>query len=257
MDFFFNIVLNHDFLVKGLVLLVGFYLLGKIWNLILFGFQFKTGKLFGLEDYSLKNTSPQPDYLNQLEKETYQKTSVPMMITGTVEGRFLSFLIGLGKCRRVLEIGCFTGYSALSMAESLPEDGKLITIDIDLNVTKIAKKYFALSPHGHKIEHKLGDANQILQELSEEPFDLIFLDADKESYIRYYEIILKKKLLKENGLLVVDNVHFLGGVIVPIVNMFGPFREIKDFNQHVNRDKRVERVQLGIRDGITLIRWKK
>eukprot|EP00029_Vermamoeba_vermiformis_P013995 TRINITY_DN898_c0_g1_i1.p1 TRINITY_DN898_c0_g1~~TRINITY_DN898_c0_g1_i1.p1 ORF type:complete len:264 (+),score=26.29 TRINITY_DN898_c0_g1_i1:435-1226(+) len=210
----------------------------------------------GLDAYAALNTSPEPFYLKELFDVTLKKTSTPMMITGVVEGRFLEFLVFWGKPKKILEIGCFTGYSALWMAEQLPEDGKIITMDLDPKVSAIAKENFLKSPHGEKIEHRLGDARQAVTSLNEK-FDLIFIDADKGGYIHYYQTIMTRGLLAENGLIVVDNTFFMGGAANPILNHVGPFKEINEFNKLVRSDPRVVTVQLSIRDGVTLIRHAK
>jgi caffeoyl-CoA O-methyltransferase len=155
-------------------------------------------------------------------------------------------LARLVSARRVLELGTFTGYSALVMAEGLPDDGELITCDIDPEVTDIAKRYWSRSPHGGKIELRLGPALETLKTI-EGPFDLVFIDADKENYINYWELCLPKT--RSGGLLVVDNVLWGGEVLDPKDETD---KAIAEFNRHVYKDKRVEVVMLPVRDGLTL-----
>jgi caffeoyl-CoA O-methyltransferase len=142
------------------------------------------------------------------------------------------------------------------MAEQLPEGGKIVTLDLDPKVSAIAKEHFLKSPHGEKIEHHLGDARKIVSGLNEK-FDMIFIDADKGGYVHYYQTIMERGLLADDGLIVVDNTFFMGGAAHPILNRVGPFKEINEFNKVVRADSRVISVQLGIRDGVTLIRHAK
>ena len=158
-------------------------------------------------------------------------------------------LVRLLRAKRILELGTFTGYSSLLIAEGLPDDGKLITCDIDTETTKIAKKYWSRSPHGKKIELKLGPALETLKTI-EGLFDLVFIDADKMNYINYWELCLPK--IRRGGLLVIDNVLWSGSVLNPEDETE---RAIDEFNKHVCTDKRVEVVMLPIRDGVTLA-WK-
>ncbi len=203
-----------------------------------------------LEQYCEKHSSPESPVLADLVKKTYSSTDLPQMLVGQVEGLFLRLLVRLAKAKQVLEIGTFTGYSALTMAEGLPEDGKLITCDISPEYTKIAKEFWANSPAGRKIELKLGPAMETLKSL-DGPFDLVFIDADKENYLNYWEAILPK--IRQGGLIAVDNVLWSGRVLAP---ESPADRAIVQFNDHVAKDTRVESVMLTVRDGITLA-WKK
>ncbi|MCE8426537.1 MAG: class I SAM-dependent methyltransferase [Candidatus Methanoperedens sp.] len=202
-----------------------------------------------IERYCRDNTTPESPVLRELVDETYAKTAFPQMQVGHLEGAFLRMLIRLIGAKRVLELGTFTGYSSLVMAEALPEDGKLITCDIDQQVTEIAKKYWSLSPHAKKIELKLGHALETLKTI-EGPFDMVFIDADKGNYVNYWESCVPKTC--SSGLLVADNVLWGGGVLDPEDETD---RAILEFNRHVYNDERVEVVMLPIRDGLTLA-WK-
>jgi len=202
-----------------------------------------------IERYCADNTTPESKLLRELVSETYATTAVPEMLVGHIEGAFLRMLVRLVSAKRVLELGTFTGYSALVMAEGLPQDGKLVTCDIDPEATEIAKRYWRRSPHGKKIELKLSPALETLKTI-EGSFDLVFIDADKENYINYWELCLPKT--RRGGLLVVDNVLWSGGVLDPKDETD---RAIAKFNRHVSRDKRVEVVMLPVRDGLTLA-WK-
>jgi caffeoyl-CoA O-methyltransferase len=168
------------------------------------------------------------------------------MMVGPLEGALLKLLIRLTGAKRVLEIGMFTGYSALAMAEGLPEDGQLITCDVNPETTEIARRYFAESPHGHKIEIKLGPARETLKALNG-PFDLCFIDADKGSYDDYYDRAID--LVRPGGLIVLDNMLRGGRVLSPRDQ---DTRTVAALNDRIRKDQRVENVLLPIRDGIML-----
>ncbi len=201
-----------------------------------------------IEGYCRENTTPESQLLRELVDETYAQTAYPEMQVGHLEGAFLRILVRLIRAKRVLELGTFTGYSSLVMAETLPEDGKLITCDIDPEATEIAKRYWRRSPHGKKIELRLGHALETLRTI-EGPFDLVFIDADKENYINYWELCMPMTI--SGGVLVVDNVLWSGRVLNPEDETD---RAIAEFNRHVYEDKRVEVVMLPVRDGITIAR---
>lgn len=202
-----------------------------------------------IERYCSENTTPESRLLRELVEETYARTASPQMQIGHLEGAFLRMLVRLVRAKRVLELGTFTGYSSLVMAEALPEDGKLITCDIDPEATEIAKRYWARSHHGGKIELKMGPALTTLRTI-EGPFDLVFIDADKENYIKYWELCMPKT--RSGGLLVVDNVLWSGSVLDPRDETD---KAIAEFNRHVHGDERVEAIMLPVRDGVTLA-WK-
>jgi caffeoyl-CoA O-methyltransferase len=199
-----------------------------------------------IEEYAAAHTEPPPPLLEKLREETYAKMASPQMQVGRIEGAFLRMLVRISRAKRVLEIGMFTGYSALMMAEGLPDDGELITCDINPEAEAMAKRYFAQSPHGKKIQVRLGPALQTIKTLRG-PIDLVFIDADKENYSNYYEAVLP--LLRQGGLLVADNVLWSGKVLQPKEETD---RAIVAFNEKVAKDPRVEKVLLTVRDGIML-----
>lgn len=203
-----------------------------------------------IADYCDRYTHKQPDLLRELYEQTHAKTKMPEMLTGHVEGRLLKMLIQLTNARRVLEIGMFTGYSALCMAEGLPDDGTLITCDINEETAKIARDFFSRSPHGHKITISLQDALKTASELRGE-FDFVFIDADKSNYKNYYEAVLNK--VKRGGLIVFDNCLWSGKVLD--VHTDDPdTKAIKELNELLAKDERVENVLLSVRDGMQLAR---
>ncbi len=201
-----------------------------------------------LEDYCRRHTTAPDALLDELAAHTRAHCRLPQMLTGPVEGAFLKLLVQLGGARRVLEIGTFTGYSALSMAAGLPDDGELVTCEIVAEHARIAQSFFDRSPHGRKISIRLAPALETLAGLTG-PFDFVFLDADKESYVNYYEAVLPK--LRAGGLLLADNVLWSGKVLDPKEKTD---RAIVAFNRHVAADPHVEQVMLSVRDGMMLIR---
>ncbi len=202
-----------------------------------------------IDNYAAAHSTPLPALLEELVTVTREKTGErAQMLSGQLEGTLLHLLAASLGARRILEIGTFTGFSALMMAAALPDDGKLITCEINPKAISIARSFFQRSPHGRKIEVREGPALETLKAL-EGPFDLVFIDADKESYIAYYEAALS--LLAPNGLIAVDNVLWSGRVLNPEDDSG---RAIAAFNEHVRRDPRVTQVILTIRDGVMLIR---
>ena len=199
-----------------------------------------------IEAYAVCHSTPESSLFKSLARETYAKTQIPQMQVGQLEGSFLRFLAKVSGTKTALEIGTFTGYSALAIAEGLPADGRIITCDIDPENTQIAKKYWAKSPHGKKIELRIGPALETLKKLNES-LDFVFIDADKENYIRYWELCVPK--VRKGGILVADNVLWSGRVLKP---KSATDHAIVKFNQHVSKDMRVEVVMLPVRDGMTL-----
>ena len=204
----------------------------------------------GIEEYAESKSEPTSALLNSLSKETWEKMSIPWMLTGRLEGRFLKMMVQISWVTNVLEIGMFTGYSALSMAEGLPAGGKLTTLDIDADCVKFAKSYFERSPYGEKITVLEGPALASLEKLAG-PFDFVFIDADKVNYQNYYNAVLPK--LTRGGVILVDNVLYSGYVCDPQTTDENA-KAIAAFNDFVAADERVDRVMLTIRDGVYLIR---
>ncbi len=204
-----------------------------------------------VEEYAEAHTTPDGELFERLAAETREKTEIPQMMVGRLEGQFLSFLVGATGARRVLELGTFTGYSSISMASALPPDGRIITCDVDPEATAIARRYMDESGYGDRIEIRLGPALETIETL-EGPFDLVFIDADKPNYKAYYEAVLP--LLAENGLVIADNVLWSGRVVEDDGDE--STLAIKDFNEHVRNDPRVVSVMLTVRDGMTLARMR-
>jgi len=196
------------------------------------------------EEYAERMTTPHDALLAELSEETAGKIGMEQMLTGPLAGRFLEMLVWFGRPERVLEIGTFTGHSALSMAATLPEGGRIDTCELDPERAAFAQRYFDRSPHGAKITLHVGPAIDTIERL-DGSFDLVFIDADKEGYVDYYEAVLPR--LSPNGLIVADNTLAAGRVLdgqPPIAR----------FSEHVAADPRAVQVLLTVRDGMTLIR---
>ena len=203
-----------------------------------------------VERYAEEHTTPPPAHLEALAKETRAIQPVPQMMTGTVEGRFLELLVFASGARRVLEIGTFSGYSALSMAAGLPDGGRIVTCEIDPDLAAVARRHIAASPHADRIEVRVGPALETVETL-DGPFDLVFIDADKDGYRDYVEAALPK--LSERGLIAIDNTLWSGRV-VDDEDQDATTRSLIELNDDLRRDERLVCVQLTVRDGITLVR---
>ena len=203
-----------------------------------------------IEDYIRKNSSKEPEILKDLNKETYLKVLNPRMLSGHIQGRFLSIITKLIKPKKILEIGTYTGYSAICMAEGLIENGIIHTIDINEELVSIQNKYFAKSKCNNSIIQHVGDARNIIKSIDEK-FDLVFLDADKENYIEYYELVIEK--VKKGGLIIADNVLWTGKVVEPEKDDDELTQYLIDFNKMINEDDRVENIILPLRDGLNVI----
>lgn len=202
-----------------------------------------------LEAYAAAHSSPEPDWLMAAAEATRTGTRVPGMMVGHLVGRFLAMLVAFGKPQRILEVGTFTGYSALAMAEALPPGGRIVTLELLPEHAALAQRHIDASPFAGRIEIHVGPAMETLRGLTG-PFDLVFIDADKPGYLEYYEAVLP--MLAPGGLLVADNVLWNGLVLDPEPDE--RTAAIARFNDHVAADPRVESVMLTLRDGITLVR---
>ena len=197
-----------------------------------------------IEEYVERFTTPHDPLLAELSEATSRELGMAQMLTGPVAGRLLEFLVWVARPQRVLEIGTFSGHSALAMAAALPEGGRIDACELDPSRAAFAQRYFDLSPHRSKISLHVGPALETIEQL-EGAFDFVFIDADKEGYVDYYDAVLPR--LAERGLIVADNTLAGGSVIdesPPIVA----------FNEHVAADPRSVQVVLSVRDGMTLIR---
>lgn len=204
-----------------------------------------------------KKTSEEPWEQRFSDKETVRQLEQEML-SGHIEGQTLKMFAYMTKARRVLEIGMFTGYSALAMAEALPEDGRVVACEVDEYVANFAQACFSASPHGHKISVEVAPAMETLHKLAttQESFDLVFIDADKKEYVDYFNILLDTKLLASDGFICVDNTLLQGQVYLQPEQRTPNGEAIAQFNRVVAEDPRVEQVLLPLRDGLTIIRRK-
>ena len=203
-----------------------------------------------LDRYVERFTASEPAVLRRLRLEVYRTWAIPQQIAGPLQGRLLALLTRISGARRVLEIGTFVGYSALCFAEALPEDGEVITLDRDPSIRGIAQRYFSQVSYGKKIRLKMGKAMNLLPALPG-PFDLVYIDADKQNYGRYYDAVFRK--VRPGGLIVADNLLWSGAVLDKRIND-PETRALRAFAKKVRQDRRVEPVLLTVRDGLLVIR---
>lgn len=204
-----------------------------------------------IEQYCRVHTSPEPDYLKKLNRETHAKVLMPRMLSGHLQGRFLSMISQMLKPERILEIGTFTGYSAICMAEGLAENGKLITIDNNEELRNMTLKAIHEAGFEYKIELLTGDAPTLIPSLAG-PFDLVFIDADKSNYSVYFDLVIDK--VRTGGIILADNVLWSGKVIESNIKPSDTdTTELIKFNKKIQNDSRVENMLLPLRDGIMMM----
>lgn len=204
-----------------------------------------------LENYVEQHSQHEPELLVKLFKETHQKILQPRMLSGHFQGRVLSILSKIIHPKHILEIGTYTGYASLCLAEGLSKEGTLDTIDIKEELVTIQQKYFDLSPWKNQITAHLGDALEIIPTLNK-TYDLVFIDADKENYINYFKMIVP--MMNQGGIILSDNVLWSGKVLEKLNPKDMSTKILLEYNQIVNADPRVETVLLPIRDGLTVTR---
>lgn len=202
-----------------------------------------------LSKYIEQHTTPASELLNTIERITHQRVLMPRMISGHLQGRVLSMLSKIVRPRSILEIGTYTGYSALCLAEGLQEGGKLVTIDINLELEEMVKDFFDQSQYRENLDYKIGNALEIIP-LLEDSFDLVFIDADKENYSNYYDLVFDK--MRSGGIIIADNVLWSGKVLLDENDK--DTIALRKFNQKVQDDSRIENVLFPVRDGLMVIR---
>ncbi len=205
-----------------------------------------------LQELLLHYCEPENDLLKHIDRETHLKVLMPRMISGHYQGRVLSLLSKLISPKRILEIGTFTGYATLCLAEGLTDEGIIYTLDVNAELEDMVRNNFAKSPLEHKIKYLIGDAQQSLQHLKTETFDLVFIDADKKNNGTYYDLVFDQ--VKPGGLIIVDNVLWSGKIVKKAQDK--DTQNIHLFNDKVNNDQRVEKLILPVRDGLFVIRKK-
>jgi caffeoyl-CoA O-methyltransferase len=206
-----------------------------------------------LDRYVCDHTSPETALLEKLNRETHVKILQPRMLSGHFQGRVLSMLSHMIRPERILEIGTYTGYSALCLAEGLTENGQLITIDVNAQLEDFVRDYLSGSELNTKIDYRIANAMELIPQLDEE-FDIVFIDADKLNYINYYHLVFDK--VKKGGYILADNVLWSGKVTGDYATLDKDTRLLMDFNKLIQEDIRVENVLLPIRDGIMIVRKK-
>jgi predicted O-methyltransferase YrrM len=206
-----------------------------------------------IETYIVNHSQQETAILKELSRETWQKVLNPRMLSGAFQGRVLAMISKLINPKTILEIGTYTGYSALCLAEGLQKNGKLITIDKNEELESFAKKYFDRSSYHHNISQHIGNALEIIPGLTNK-FDLVFIDADKSNYVNYFNLIIDK--MNPGGVILSDNVLWSGKVIEQINEKDIDTKTLLQYNQLLNSDNRIETVLLPIRDGLTISRVK-
>ncbi len=204
-----------------------------------------------IEEYILSHTSPENSLLKEISRETQAKILMPRMLSGHLQGRILSLISKIIQPKSILEIGTYTGYSALCLAEGLQDDGILNTIEINDELENFILKFFNKSEYKNQIKLHIGDALNLILQMPDE-LDLVFIDADKRVYIDYYQLLIDK--VKKGGIILADNVLWGEKVIEPVQNNDEYTKGILAFNQYVQNDSRVENLILPIRDGIMMLR---
>jgi predicted O-methyltransferase YrrM len=203
-----------------------------------------------LDKYVCEHTANESDLLKKINRETHLEVLQPRMLSGHFQGRVLSMFSKMIRPERILEIGTYTGYSALCLAEGLTPNGKLVTIDINEELAARVRGYFAESPYGHQIDYQIGDAMELIPALNEK-WDIVFIDADKHNYINYYHLVFP--MVKVGGYIIADNVLWSGKVIDSSQQDKDTLL-LREYNQLVHQDNRVEEVLFPIRDGLMIAR---
>ncbi|GAA4317818.1 O-methyltransferase [Pontixanthobacter gangjinensis] len=206
-----------------------------------------------LDEYIVAHSQKEPELLAKLNRETNQKVMQPRMLSGHYQGRVLSLLSKLITPKTILEIGTYTGYSALCLAEGMPADGILHTIDVNEELFDFQKKYFEMSEYSQQIKQYLGDATEIVPQIGSK-FDLVFIDADKPNYPKYFDLIISK--MNPGGVILSDNVLWSGKVIEKVKKEDESTLALLEYNKILAEDERLETVILPVRDGLTLTRVK-
>ena len=204
-----------------------------------------------INQYCENHTSRQLPLLHQLERETHLKTLAPQMLSGHLQGQFLGMLSKIQQPRAILEIGAFTGYAAICLAQGLPEGGTLHTIEANPELEYLIRKYISLAGLDEKIHLHIGDAREVIPALPG-PFDMVFIDAGKQDYIQYYDLVIDK--VPRGGLIIADNVLWSGKVVSDEREQDQDAVSIHQFNEKVQRDERVENIMLPLRDGLLIAR---
>jgi caffeoyl-CoA O-methyltransferase len=206
-----------------------------------------------LHEYCEQHSGTEAEVLKKLDRETHAKVMMPRMLSGHLQGQFLAMISKMCQPKLILEIGTYTGYSAIYLAQGLAEGGRLITIDINEELEQLAKRYWAEAGVSEKIDYRIGNGLELIPDI-EGPFDLVFIDADKKNYSNYYDLIIDK--MAPGGIILADNVLWSGKVIDESAKDKDTVA-IKEYNLKVQEDDRVDNMLLPLRDGIMMARMKK
>lgn len=204
-----------------------------------------------LDEYVCNHTENEPQILRELNRRTHLSVLQPRMLSGHFQGRVLSMLSHMIKPEKVLEIGTYTGYSALCFAEGLKSGGKVITIDVNEELEDLVREYIAKAGMDDRIDYRIGDATEIIPNLND-TFDIVFIDADKKNYCNYYDLVFDK--VNQGGYIIADNVLWSGKVLEDYDSLDRETKIIMDYNRKVHEDERVQEVLLPIRDGLMIAR---
>ena len=204
-----------------------------------------------IDSYIVQHSAKEPELLKRLNRETYQKVLQPRMLSGHYQGRILSMISKLIQPKTIVQIGTYTGYSALCLAEGLVSSGRLHTIDINEELVELQNKYFEASPYRAQIRQHLGDATQIIPTI-DGSFDLVFIDADKPNYPAYFDLVIDR--LRPGAILLSDNVLWSGKVVAPVAEDDESTKALLHYNRILAKDERLETIVLPIRDGLTISR---
>ena len=208
-----------------------------------------------LEKYIHEHSTAEDSLLHELDRQTHLRVLNPRMISGHIQGKLLELIVKMFRPKNVLEIGTFTGYSALCMAAGLEDDAVIDTCEVDDELESLAQSFFDRSPYGHKIHLHVGSALDIAPKLGKQ-FDLVFMDGDKREYPAYYDMLMDGGLLHSGSVILADNILWYGKVVQPVAHNDHHTQALIEFNRRVREDERVESVILPLRDGINIIRVK-
>ena len=208
-----------------------------------------------LEKYIHEHSSAEDSLLHELDRQTHLRVLNPRMISGHIQGKLLELIVKMFRPKNVLEIGTFTGYSALCMAAGLEDDAVIDTCEVDDELESLAQSFFDRSPYGHNIHLHVGSALDIAPKLGKQ-FDLVFMDGDKREYPAYYDMLMDGGLLHSGSVILADNILWYGKVVQPVAHNDHHTQALIEFNRRVREDERVESVILPLRDGINIIRVK-
>lgn len=206
-----------------------------------------------IENYALELSQPESDVLKKLNRETHAKVMMPRMLSGHMQGNLLTMLSKMIQPKQILEIGTYTGYSGICLAQGLQENGKLHTIDVNEELEKMVRSFFEEAGLTSKVNYYLGNALTIIPTINE-TFDLVFIDADKKNYAAYYDLVFDK--VRSGGYIIADNVLWSGKVLDPENKMDADTKAIHDYNRKIHNDARVEHMLLPVRDGLMIARKK-